>query len=385
MAKSAGSVAAGDPLRVLMLIKGLGPGGAEHLLLAVARHSNPLQHQFTVGYVLVWKDALVAPLTEAGANTTCLGVADAKDPRWIGRLWNLMRNERYDVVHVHSPVLASVVRLISRAIPGRPPVVTTDHNSWASHGRLTRLANRLTFSMNDAHIAVSRQVVASMPKRCQAKCEVIVQGVDLASIEAIRKGRECIRAELGIAPDEVAICTVANLRWQKGYPDLLAAARSVVDSYPKAVFLAVGQGPLEADLKARHEELGLGDRFRFLGYRSDAVRIVAASDVFALASLHEGYPIAIMEALACGLPVVATDAGGVPDAIRNGVEGFVVPSQQPQRLAESLLKVIRNAELRTAMGAAALQRAQMFSLDEALRRTEEIYDLVITSRGRRRA
>lgn len=363
-----------EPIRVLWLIKGLGPGGAEHLLGSIARGANASRFNFSVGYLLNWKTALVEPLKAAGVETHCFDVRDARDPRWILRLRSLLRSSDYDVVHVHSPLVAGVSRLLLLTIRRRPPMLSTEHNSWASYDRPTRWLNRLTYRLDDANIMVSGQVLSSLPPKLQRRGEVIVHGVDVAAISKARSEREAVRAELGLGPGQIAICTVANLRWQKGYPDLFAAAKQVIDQGHDVVFLSVGQGPLEAELKQRHAQLGLGDRFRMLGYRSDAIRVLVASDIFALASLHEGYPIAVMEAMVAGLPIVATDAGGVPEAVHNGVEGFVVPSQRPDELAAALLEVITDPDLRQRMSAAALRRGQGYDIRAAIERTQEIYE-----------
>lgn len=358
---------------MLWLIKGLGPGGAEHLLVSTAKGADPDRFRFSVAYLLNWKRTLDEPLRSLGVTTTCLDVKDAKDLRWVLRLRQHIKLGNFDVIHVHSPLVAGVTRLVVLTIRRHPPIISSEHNSWASHGRGTRLLNRITFRLDAAHIAVSQQVVDSLPARLRGRVEVIVHGVDTDALTAAAAERDAVRTELGVRPEQIAICTVANLRWQKGYPDLLAAAKTVIDAGHDVVFLAVGQGPLEAELKARHAELGLGDRFRFLGYRSDAVRILAGSDVFALASLHEGYPIAVMEAMVAGLPVVATDAGGVPDAVREGVEGYVAPASNPAALAAALLRVVADPELRARMSKAARARGLNFGIAPAIERTQEIY------------
>ena len=124
-----------------------------------------------------------------------------------------------------------------------------------------------------------------------------------------RRARAGMRAELGLEPNEIVIGTVANYRAQKDYPTLLAAAADVIGRGLAVRFVAVGQGPLHDEIHARHEELGLGYRFLLLGQRPDAVRVLAACDVFCLASKWEGLPVALMEALVLGLPVVATRGG----------------------------------------------------------------------------
>ena len=371
---AAGPAAIHDPpIEVLWLIKGLGPGGAEHLLVSTARAADRGRFRFTVAYLLDWKDALVAPLEAEEVAVRCLGVTDARDLRWALRLRRFLRQHPFDIVHVHSPLVAAVARIVLLTLRDRPVMVSSEHNSWASHSTATRWLNRVTYRLDTAHIAVSSQVLSSLPAHLRDRTEVLVHGVDVAAVQAQRGDRAAARDELGIGPDQFAVCTIANLRWQKGYPDLMAAARQVIDEGHDVVFLAVGQGPLEAELRRRHAELGLGERFRLLGHRSDATRILAASDLFALASVHEGYPLAVMEALAAGVPVVATDAGGVPEAVRVGVEGLVVPSEQPAQLAAAISRLLVDGDLRGRMAAAATVRGRAFDIAGPVARTEEIY------------
>jgi glycosyltransferase involved in cell wall biosynthesis len=361
-------------IKVAWLIKGLGAGGAEHLLVSLARGIDRDRFAVSAAYVLDWKTALLPALEHEGVDAHCLGVKDGRDLRWVLRLRRFLKDGRFDVVHVHSPLVAAASRAVVLTMRTRPRIISTEHNSWASHGRITRLLNRVTYRMDAAHIAVSAKVVASLPDHLAARTEVLVHGVDLDAVHRAVADREAARQELGLGPGQVAVCTVANLRWQKGYPDLMLAAKAIIDEGHDVVFLAVGQGPLEQELRQRHDELGLGDRFRFLGYRADALRVLGASDVFALASIHEGYPLAVMEAMAAGLPIVATNAGGVPDAVRDGEEGLVVESKRPDLLADALRKVVSDSSMRQRFGAAALARSASFSIDAALHRIEELYE-----------
>jgi glycosyltransferase involved in cell wall biosynthesis len=163
----------------------------------------------------------------------------------------------------------------------------------------------------------------------------------------------------------------------------LAAALEVVERLPDVRFVAVGQGPLEAEIRARHARLGLGDRMLLLGLRPDAVRVMGACDVFVLASHCEGLGVAVMEALALGLPVVATAVGGVPEVVEHGREGLLVPPGRPDEIAAALLAVLTDHELRRTMAAAAARRGTALSIDEAVRRTEDVYhELAMAAPGR---
>ena len=364
-----------ERLRVLWLIKGLGPGGAEQLLVTAARARDQTVADIDVAYLLPWKDAFVPALVEAGVRVTCLEVTDERDPRWALRLRRLMAERHYDVVHAHSPYVAGIARLVARSFAPsrRPRVVTTEHNAGATFALPTRVLNAVTSPLDDKTLAVSQEVRDSMAKWRRRRTEVVVHGVDVAAVRGAAGARAEMRSELGLEPDEIVIGTVANYREQKDYPTLLAAAADVIGRGLPVRFVAVGQGPLHDEIHTRHDALGLGDRFLLLGHRPDAVRILAACDVFCLASKWEGLPVALMEALVLGLPVVATAVGGVAEAVTNEREGLLVAPGRSRELADALARVVTDEALRAAMALAARERGGSFDITRAARRIEDLY------------
>lgn len=360
---------------MLWLVKGLGPGGAERLLVLAARKRDRARLAVRVGYLLPHKVALVADLEAEDVPVACLGRARLADPRWLLALRGSLIDDPVDVVHAHSPLAAVAARIVLRTLPRRrrPRMVTTDHSVWDGHSRLMRWADAGTCGLDDAHLAVSQAVQASLPRRLQARSEVVLHGVDVEAAHQAAAERVGIRAELGIGPEEVVVGTVANLRPIKGYPTLLAAAREVLDRHPGARFVTVGQGPQEAEIRSIHQELDLGDRLLLLGHRRDAMAVMGACDVFCLASLHEGLPVALMEALALGLPVVATGVGGIREVVDDGVEGLLVAPGSPEALAGAILTVLGDDDLRRKMAGAAAKRGETLSIDAAVATTERLY------------
>ena len=363
------------PIRVLWLVKGLGPGGAEQLLVTSARRRDRHRVAVRVLYLLPDKVALVGDLEAEGVPVACLGQRDVLDPRWLAALRQSLVQDPVDIVHAHNPVMAVGARVVARSLPRRlrPLVVVTDHNVWHGYMPVSRWADGLTSRLDDARLTVSEAVLASLPPSIQSRSQVVLQGIEVEHVRAQRAERLAVRAELGVDQDTLVVGTVANLRAQKAYPDLLAAALRVVELLPDVRFVAVGQGPLEAEIRALHARLGLDDRFLLLGHRRDAVRVMAACDVFVLASLYEGLGVAIMEALALGLPVVATDVGGVPEVVEHGREGLLVPPGRPGELAAALIMLLTDAERRQRMAEAAARRGAGLSIDTAVRRTEAVY------------
>jgi glycosyltransferase involved in cell wall biosynthesis len=368
------------PLKVLWLIKGLGAGGAERLLVQSARYRDPGLVNPGVAYLLAQKSTLVATLEEEGCRpVTCLDARSSYDPRWIVRLRRLLEAGNFDVLHIHSPLAAIGARLAVRSLPARrrPRIVVTEHNVWSSHAPLTRLADRAGAGRTETHLAVSAAVLDSLPTRIRARSRIVRYGVDGAEMRREAGNRADARARLGVADDEILIGTVANLRATKGYPDLLVAAKTVTQTVAAARFVAVGRGPLEHELRDQHARLGLGDRFRFLGYRPDAPAVMAAFDVFCLPSHYEGLPIAMMEALALGLPVVATRVGGVDELITDGEDAVLVPPHRPALLADALIALAQDPERRARMADLARARSETIDAPSSVRAVEAVYREVV--------
>lgn len=234
-------------------------------------------------------------------------------------------------------------------------MVVTLHNVWESHHRVVRLLDRVTWRIDDLRLTVSEAVRRSLPAVASRPAVTQVHGIDVLALRA-DADRVAARRELGVGDADLVVGTVANLRSTKGYPDLIEAARAVVAAQPSARFVAIGQGPQHAELEARREAAGLGDRLRFLGFRPDASRLIAGFDLFCLASHHEGLPLALMEALVLGVPVVVTDVGGIGELVTDGQEGILVPTGEPDRLAAALLELLGDGSRRAELGAAAARR-----------------------------
>ncbi len=369
------------PLRILGLIKGLGPGGAEHLLVAAARTRDREAFSVEAAYLLPWKDALVEPLESLGIPVECFSVRDERDIRWLGALRRRLVRRPVDVVHVHSPYVAALTRLVVRSVPAnvRPAVVSTEHNAWSTFKAPTRVLNALTARFDDATIAVSEETRRSMSTRARARCETLVHGVDLAALGALRAERAAVRAELAVADDTFVVGTVANYHPKKDWPNLLRAARIVADRDRSIRFVAVGQGPLKDEVEALHRELGLDGTVTLTGHRPDATRLMAGCDLFVLASLWEGLPVAVMEALALGLPIVATAVGGVAETFADGVDALLVPAGNAEALADAIIEVAHDPALRARLADAAAARAAEFDAARAQRRVEDIYRQVAST------
>jgi glycosyltransferase involved in cell wall biosynthesis len=372
--RTMGSEASEARPRVLLLIKGLGRGGAEQLLLNAVEHGDRSRFDYEVAYLLPWKDAFVPQLSALGVPVTCL--RGARGLGWAGRLRALVRDRHIDIVHVHSPYVAAIVR--SAFGRERPVIVTTEHNVWERYHRSTYWANAVTFPRNDHVFAVSDEVRDSIryPRLLRflrtPPMQTLRHGIDVNRVLSTPSPTG-VREELGIAADAPVVGTVANFKPHKGYDYLLQVAERVARTMPEVRFVFVGQGPMREQMLGEARLRGIEDVVVFAGFRDDALRLVRTFDIFAMSSLHEGLPLALLEAMALGCPPVATSVGGVAEVIEDGVSGFTVPARRPDLQAEVVVRVLGDPALRARLSEGATARASAFDVRHAIRTIESVY------------
>jgi glycosyltransferase involved in cell wall biosynthesis len=359
--------------RILFLIKGLGRGGAEQLLLNAAPHVDRSRFEYEFAYLLPWKDALVGVLDDMGFPVH--GLDGGRGIGWIGRLRRIVRDRDIDLMHSHSPVPAVGARV---GVERRVRHVYTEHGVWGHYHRATFWANAATFPRNDHVFSVSETVTSSirypMPLGFlrMPPVETLYHGIDPGTA-AEWGSSDGVREELGIPEDAPVVGTVANFRALKGHEYLLQAAGRIREAIPEARFVLVGRGPLEDRVRRQAEEMGLNGTVVFAGFRTDVPRVAASFDVFALPSLYEGLSIALLEVMALGKPVVVTSVGGSPEVVSDGVDGLLVPPRDSEALATGILSVLRDAGLRRRLGESARRRVADFDIRHAVRRTEQVY------------
>jgi glycosyltransferase involved in cell wall biosynthesis len=205
---------------------------------------------------------------------------------------------------------------------------------------------------------------------------VVPNGVDLAEGRAAPGAaeRRAVRRELGVAEGTPLVATVSVLRPGKGLEVLVAAAPAVLAAHPRARFAVVGDGPARPELEARTAAGGVGEALAWTGFRRDVPALLAAADLFVLPSLDDAFPTAILEAMAAGLPVVATRAGGIPEIVDDGATGLLVPPGDAAALARAVSALLADPAARRALGEAGRRRAgERFSTAAWLGRLQRVY------------
>jgi glycosyltransferase involved in cell wall biosynthesis len=379
-----GPAAPGGRRRVLVLIKSPGLGGAEQLLVHMVRHRNRERFDYEVAYILQSENSVVAQLEEAGVTVHWLGGTSGRDLGWTIRLRDLLRRRNFDIMHSHMPYAATLGRMVAAAsmMPSRrPALVYTQHSMWDKIAVALRALNRASIGLDDRLLIVSHAAKESLPPRLRRHATVVIHGIEMDQVQqarAERKTSRCgVRREFGLAEDELMVLTVANLRPEKGHDILLRSARIVTQRGLPVRFVVAGWGPLQAKLEAEHASLGLGDRFRFVGPRSDVLRLLGAADLFVLPSRYEGLPVTLMEAAAMGVPIVASAVGEIPNLWTDGLDVVLVTPEQPAALADAITMLVRDAALRNRLASGSLARGALFDVTRCVRQVEGIYDELV--------
>lgn len=303
--------------------------------------------------------------------------------RWVGRL---LRQETFDLIHSHW-VLPQGFFAVRRAGSGKVPVVVTAHAGDIFPLRRPGLRALLRYTLERAS-AVTANSQATAAELCKAAPEVrpvvIPMGVDLERFSPRSERANALRQTL--APDGPLILHVGRFALKKGQTYLLQAMLRIVQRQPRVRLAMIGFGPLQRTLESEVRSLGLADRVRFVGKvpHEQMPDYFAAADVFVLPSIvspsgdTEGLGVALLEALAAGTPVVASRVGGIPDIVKDGETGLLVPEKQPEALAKAILKLLEQPALGTRLVEEGRRHIeQHFSWPGVAQRFESLFEQVL--------
>jgi glycosyltransferase involved in cell wall biosynthesis len=367
--------------KVLLVIRQLILGGAESQTYELARGLD--RDRFEVVVCSLQDGGHFAGKLEAeGIPVRVVLKRWRYDVSVVPRLVALFRRERPEIVHCVMWT-ANMWGGLAARLAGVPRLVLSTRSLGIWKGGLHYLTGPWTFNRADVVLANSGEVRNYMVQRegvHPERIQVIYNGLDpdrfgrRFSREQVKR----LRLELGLPSAGPVVGTVANLLPQKDYPTLLHAAAQVVRHNPAACFLLIGDGPLRAQLETATARLGLSGRVVFAGQRNDVERCLACLDVFILCSVREGFSNALIEAMAAGLPVIATRVGGNLEAVREGDSGFLFEVGDDETLARLILRLIGNPEEAGVLGEQGRTRARReFGMTEYLRRMATLYTDVL--------
>ncbi|MCK4413482.1 MAG: glycosyltransferase [Candidatus Eisenbacteria sp.] len=368
--------------RVIHLIKATGIAGAERHLLDLLPELRARECDARLLVLVEPREPLPGFLDaahERGVPAESLVIRGDCDVGLWARLVRHFRRERPTIVHTH--LIHADFHGIPAARHARvPTVVTTRHDGNDFRRRLPiRIVNRWLWRRVDAGIAASHALQRFSRDVEGARVPIRVIHHGIAAIPPEDPG--AVRAALGLARDALVVGIVSRLTEQKGVADGIDAFAAVASSNPQASLLIAGDGPARRSLERHAEALGPRARVRFLGWRTDSRAVIAALDLLIAPSLREGFGLGVLEAMARGVPVLATRVGGIPEIVIDGETGLLVPPADPRALAGGLGRLLADPALRTQLGAAGLDRARgYFSLERMADQTLAVYDEFSRSR-----
>ena len=370
------------PLRVMFMVTSMPVGGAETLLVNLIERLD--RRRFLPELACLKEPGPLAEPLASQIPVFSRLTSGKFDPRVLPRLTNLLRRRQIDAVVTVGAGDKMFWGRIAAARAGVPVIVAALHSTgWPdSIGRLNRRLTPLT----DAFVAVADEharhliEVENLPAD---RVRMIPNGVDMEIFSPLPPDETFLR-ELGLRSGDPLVSIVAALRPEKNHAMFLRAAAVVQRDVPNARFLIVGDGPQRAELEALTVQLDLTDAVHFLGCRGDVPKILSASDVFALTSHVEASPVSILEAMACGCPVVSTQVGSVAESVRDGETGYLVEPDDTRAMAARLVELLRSPELASRLGRAGRQRVTATSsLDQMVVGYETLIGELYASKIRR--
>ncbi|HXB70787.1 MAG TPA: glycosyltransferase [Candidatus Acidoferrales bacterium] len=358
--------------RVLHILPVLGVAGAERMAADLVVALAGAYDVGAVGLYPTMHSVTEQAMSQAGIPLWRLNKRPGLDVRMFHRIHRVFREFRPDIVHSHLHVLRYL--LPASILRGIPVLVHTVHNLAEREADAAgRIVQRLAFRYRVIPVAVSGSVAASMRRVYGIEDAVTIpNGIPLGRFRADWAARVRWRGELRLDERDFLFVATGRLCVQKNPLLMLRAFAALADS--RAHLVLAGDGPLRQRVEEEVRSSGLRDKVHLLGYRTDIRECLAASDVFLLSSDWEGHPLGAMEAMACGLPVIATAVGGVPEVVESGLHGLLVPPGDAVALTGAMRFLLERPQERAAMAQASRRRAAAdFSLERMVRAYDELY------------
>lgn len=376
-----------DPLRpgLLYIVNSLNPGGTERLVMEMGL---AFDREYRVSILCLDEPGRWArDLRRRGVPVYCAWRQPGLDLRMPVKIARIVRKSRAAIIHAHQ-CTPWFYAALSRLFHGRPKLLLEEHGRFypEEDKRARRLINRAVIvPLSHRFVAVSQDVCRRLERYegvDAARTQVIYNGVDVGSRVSAEE-RAALRRELGFDENDFVVGTVGRFDPIKNLPMLVHSLAESRRQAGRVRGLLVGDGPQFEAVRALVAQLGLEDSVRLTGFRNDARRLVQCMDVFVLSSLSEGTSMALLEAMAMGVPAAVTAVGGNPEIVLEGRTGWVVPSGSVEALTAAVLEALRNEGLRTRFARAGQQRCEEnFTFAGMIECYRELYRSMLRSAAR---
>ena len=370
-------------IRVMHLVNDLSYAGAQRIILDMVREIDKSRFEPVVA---MWggRKELLKEFVSLNIEVIDLRGGRKLDIRAAQRLYKYLKKKPVDILHTHLFHMHIIGRLAGK-LAKVPWIVSTHHNFRQSNHPIMKFGERVTRSLTDVTTAVTYAAEESYFPTGEyftvqgllsgRKHFTIYNSVNMDEVDRTRKhdNKQSKRYKLGLGQEIILVC-VSRLHPVKGHLYLIDAMNMVREIYPELLLLIVGDGELRKELSNKVRAYGLEKYIRFLGYRSDVYDILFASDIFVLPSVYEGFGLAIAEAMAFDLPVVATDLPSIREVVVHEKTGLLVPPRNPAALAGAILRLMESPSLAKSYGHNGRQRVEdLFSLKMITRQYEDLY------------
>lgn len=380
--------------KVVHVITRLDLGGAQqNTLYCVANHDRSRYRAGLVAGIGGELDGEAVQLADAEitlVNWLRYPISPLSDLAAVFKLKKLLQDRSADVVHTHSSKAGVVGRLAAR-LAGVPVIVHTVHG-WSFNDTQHPLLRRFYIALEswlarktDCLVTVAaadRDKGLELGIGTPGKYRVIHSGIDIESYRRPASARELTRKELGFQADDLVVGTIACLKDQKAPLDFVAAARMAAEKDARLRFFIAGDGPLRPQVEQAIAAAGLEDKVQLLGWRQDVPELLAAMDIFLLTSLFEGLPRAVLQAMAAGVPVIATGVNGTPEVVIDGETGRLIDPGRPDQAAERVLELAESRQLAGRLAENATARlGEQFEIRGMVRDLDDLYAELLKKRG----
>lgn len=360
--------------RILYIVEDLEGGGAERVVVNLATRLDRGRFEPHV-CCLAKRGALAGEIERAGITLHVLGKRPGIDPLLLLRLHALIRRLRPDVIHTHL-FTGNAWGRMAGWLAGTKRIIASEHSVDLWKDRLRLFVDRMLAIPTYRVIAKSEAIadfyktIAHIPSR---KVTTVLNGIDL-SLYGNGGDTAAARASICVPGDALLLGAIGRLSPEKGHDVLIKAAGMLAGDLPGLHLLLVGEGPSRWHLEKMVCSLGMRERVHLPGHRGDVPDLLSATDIFVLPSRREGLPLALLEAMASGLPVVAAEVGGCGEVIEDGRNGLLVPPGRPDLLARAVRNLAQNEQLRRSLGSEARRTIEeRFSVERMVRQIEELY------------
>ncbi len=355
------------PKRIFYFITDIDIGGAEKMLFELVQRID--RSKFIPDVGCLKGEGIVGKKLEAlGIKVRYFHIEKLWHIYKLSNIVSFLRQERFDILHSYL-FHANIIGRVCGRIAGIPIIISSirvcekkkQYHLWM---------DRITSWMVNLEICVSKEVKNFTIEKAnisEHKLKIVENGIPDSFLDAVTSYRNKKAHSLVVG-------TVARLSEQKGIKYLLHAAKRIIEQFPSITVIIAGSGPLSSQLKELSTKLNISRNVKFIGFRNDIPELLSVIDIFVLPSLWEGMPNVVLEAMAAGKPVIATDTGGSKDLIDSNINGVLVEPGNSEALAEAILKLLGDPAQRQRLGESAREKVkERFPIDKMVSKTEQVY------------